>query len=377
MLAYYPITVLLVSAGVLLFALLYKGGGANALIAGGGGASPAPGIVDGETSPSPSPTPTPTPTPTPEAVDSTGRLLPYLSNGLYGYKNTKGQVVIELKYLYAMEFGEGLYTFAATEESGRLLYGLISREGTYVMSPRYTNVRPFSDGYAAVELDEKWGYIDEKGVLVIDCAYREAYDFHDGRAAVRPNSTFGYIDPDGEMAIEPQFEKAGDFGSDMAFVTKDDKRYIINKIGTRITSLSKEDGEKYQEHYAVLHSSERGYCFFNESRSRVFSKFFEEARNFSDNLAAVKLNGKWGFIDKNGTEVVSARFIAVGDYANDRAAMQDETGKWGYIDRTGDIIIPCEYDVAGQFYLNVAVVKKGTVTGIVTKDGTFTELYSE
>jgi hypothetical protein len=42
---------------------------------------------------------------------------------------------------------------------------------------------------------------------------------------------------------------------------------------------------------------------------------FEDARDFSEQLAAVKSGAKWGFIDKAGKIVIPAQFETVGAFA--------------------------------------------------------------
>lgn len=54
------------------------------------------------------------------------------------------------------------------------------------------------------------------------------------------------------------------------------------------------------------------------------------AENFSEGLAAVKINGKWGFIDKTGKMVIPATFSGAKDFSEGLAAVEIN-GKWGYI----------------------------------------------
>ncbi|MBR1660127.1 MAG: WG repeat-containing protein [Oscillospiraceae bacterium] len=71
---------------------------------------------------------------------------------------------------------------AAAETRGKL-------ETEELVPPRYEDAATFSEGYAAVKQNGKWGYIDETGELVIPCRYERAYDFSEGYAVVSPNVT--------------------------------------------------------------------------------------------------------------------------------------------------------------------------------------------
>jgi hypothetical protein len=58
------------------------------------------------------------------------------------------------------------------------------------LAARYTSVKPFADGLAAVAIvprgarAKKWGFIDETGRIVIPMRYEVVTSFHDGLAAV-------------------------------------------------------------------------------------------------------------------------------------------------------------------------------------------------
>ena len=61
---------------------------------------------------------------------------------------------------------------------------------------------------------------------------------------------------------------------------------------------------------------------------------YEAAGNFSEGLAAVKENGKWGYIDGTGATVVAAKYASAGSFSEGLAAVKSG-GKYGYVDRTG------------------------------------------
>jgi len=66
----------------------------------------------------------------------------------------------------------------------------------------------------------------------------------------------------------------------------------------------------------------------------VFSKY-EEASDFSEGLARIKLNGKWGYIDKTGKEIIPLKYEALNELEN--GFMGAELNKkWkGYMDKKG------------------------------------------
>lgn len=95
---------------------------------------------------------------------------------------------------------------------------------------------------------------------------------------------------------------------------------------------------------------------------------YDNAEDFSEGLAAVKLDGKWGFIDKMGNEVVPLEYEQVDSFSEGLAAVK-QNGKWGYIDKAGKEVVPCKYDNARSFSEGLAVVGLNGKWGFIDKTG--------
>jgi hypothetical protein len=64
---------------------------------------------------------------------------------------------------------------------------------------------------------------------------------------------------------------------------------------------------------------------------------------FSEELAAVEIDGKWGFIDKTGQMVIQPQFAKPSLFAKPYyfvggLALVWAGEKWGYIDKTGKYV---------------------------------------
>ena len=95
------------------------------------------------------------------------------------------------------------------------------------------------------------------------------------------------------------------------------------------------------------------------SRMTVISCKYEEARDFSEGLAAVQLSGYWGFIDKIGREVIPFKYKSVRDFSGGYAMVFD--GKfWGAIDKNGAAVVSCTYE-------NISLVN-AILAGIIEKE---------
>src|SRR5688572_1195390 len=82
-------------------------------------------------------------------------LFKIYENGLYGYIDSTGKVVIPPKYKSAGEFSEGL---APVRENG--YYGYIDESGKYVLHPQYDYAQTFINGFAKININGNANIID-------------------------------------------------------------------------------------------------------------------------------------------------------------------------------------------------------------------------
>ena len=76
---------------------------------------------------------------------------------------------------------------------------LLSLTACQSTGPKYRNVRSFSEGLAAVQVQSgQWGFINERQQWVIQPRFDEAKEFQGGKAAVRQNAKWGFINKRGE-----------------------------------------------------------------------------------------------------------------------------------------------------------------------------------
>ena len=69
----------------------------------------------------------------------------------------------------------------------------------------------------------------------------------------------------------------------------------------------------------------------------------------------MKLAGKWGYINKEGKEVIPRKYDCIWSFSEGLAKVELD-GKYGVIDKKGDEIIPCKYDEVRFFSKGLAKV---------------------
>ncbi|OUT17570.1 hypothetical protein B9N60_04600 [Campylobacter concisus] len=95
---------------------------------------------------------------------------------------------------------------------------------------------------------------------------------------------------------------------------------------------------------------------------------FDGAWSFNKGFAKVKKDGKWGYINTKGEQIVECKFDYVGDF-KDGLAMVEKDGKRGYINTKGEQIVECKFDYVGDFKDGLAMVEKDGKRGYINTKG--------
>ncbi len=100
---------------------------------------------------------------------------------------------------------------------------------------------------------------------------------------------------------------------------------------------------------------------------------FELAFPFQEGLAAVSVSKKYGFINTRGKLAIRLQFDDARSFFEDVAAVMISQGgnrnKWGYIDKSGKFIIKAKYDSVSDFFNVTADVTIGDKNYTIDKSG--------
>lgn len=229
-----------------------------------------------------------------------------------------------------VEFHDGL---AVIEKFGERRYGYINRNFEIVIPVKYSIVRHFREGLAAVFSGGKWGYFNQDGKQIIPFMYKCCGNFHEGLAWVRLNGKYGYINQQGEEITPCKYDDTGNFYEGLAAVKLNGKCGYINQQGEEVISCK-----------------------------------YDHVRDFHEGITCVKLYGTYGLINKNGTEILSPKYDYIDDFC-EGLARTHFSDKWGYINQKGEKVIPCEYDFIGNFHEGYALVKERNEYILIDRNG--------
>ncbi|MCD7947544.1 MAG: WG repeat-containing protein [Oscillospiraceae bacterium] len=351
-------------------------------------------------------------------ITYTNGVFSLYKDGLAGYVDSDGEEICAFIYEDIAAYDNGLGMVIQDGKAGFVGETTIPcvYDGMYLGYDLYNaNYRFFSD-WAAVRLDEKWGYIDKQGNTMIPFLYEETEAAYDGGAliAVKLDGMWGYIDRDGETALPFRYTKASGFTDGFATVVLDGAISTINTDGDVLSSIPYEEinenffwsfGEEFSNYAAVCRDGLWGIatadlteeiipCMYedisvnqNDSKTNikamldgkwgyinienevVFPFIMDTSMMADEGLICFRADGLWGYMDMCQRMIVAPTYIQASSFSGGMARVQQRDGKWGFIDKTGAWLVAPVYDDAKNFSCGLAAVQKDGLWGFVDVTG--------
>lgn len=265
--------------------------------------------------------------------------LCYVSeNKKIGYINTKGVLVIPTIYTQASDFKNG---FAIVQATDKGLFGVIDTKGKLVIPYTYKNIGSFSTRGIAlanipnnkveqVLINTKGKIIKNLGNIVVGNLVNTLYKFDNGSFIASDTTTkkFGLINEKGE-AICP-FKYSG----------------VTNSLTNNIL-IANINGTKSKDDW-WNETTGGSWVLVNTVTGKEICQPIaaEKLGVLSDGMVAFMRNGKWGFLNSNGKEIIKPTYGYVQAFEFGLARvfnkkpsfMDDGPPQMGYINKTGEIV---------------------------------------
>ena len=110
------------------------------------------------------------------------------------------------------------------------------------------------------------------------------------------------------------------------------------------------------------------YGFINKDGEEIIPCKYEDADAFSDGLAKVKSADGWGFVNENGEEIISCKYEEAHYFWLGLTKVKSAEG-WGTINKDGEEIIPCKYEEVESVRKGMAKVKSKEGWGLANENG--------
>lgn len=256
----------------------------------------------------------------------------------------------------------------------------------------YDDVSVFSNNYCAVKRKESWGFVDRFGETRVSCKLKAAgaYTKSDMAPVVDSQGTAYFIDKNGDKmlvsnqiyqrygllidgiiaaqqtngkyvyvdqdfnVLHGEYDYATTMNYNVAAVQSGDTWKIIDNNGKELITTPYAD--VIRDEKDIVYRNERlfvslgsGYIMIDSAGNQIGTQTFEDAKLFADTTyAAVKIDGSWCFIDRDGNLKSENRYEDARSYLNGMAAVK-VSGKWGFVDENEELKIAAEFNDARDF----------------------------
>ncbi len=284
------------------------------------------------------------------------------ADGKFGYISADGIEIAPYEYEFATPFNDGV----ALVKNGNK-YGFIDKDGKEYLPFIYDNASPFSEGLAYFEIGDKYGFINKQGEEVLLLDFDSISSFNEGLAYFSNGGKYGYIDKNGKVVIDNVYDDASYFENGLAVVRKGGNYGCINKDGKTIIPF---------EYSAIYSDEEKINCVNFETDENVYYDFdgniiknsesvepkqifdekdFAYIGNYdgiivlSENLVSVIKDGEAYLYNVNGKMISEKAYQTIHNYGD--TIVFELNDKDGIMDKNGNEIVPAKYDYIHRYNL--------------------------
>ena len=262
-----------------------------------------------------------------------------------------------------------------TKRNGK--YGAVNQEGTTVLYPEYDNV--YTGGmylnalkdkdififdlngnkietnevsktktenanyYITIDKNNKYKVVDSKDNIIIDKDYTYIEYLPGDYFIVERDSKSGIIDSNGKSVIELKYDSISRINETDILQMETNKNIALYNLNMKeIVSMDNAIVKEVKDEKAyLLLYSDTDFKYLDKKGNILTSQNLFE----NNSLFAKNINGKWGFVDKDGNLKVQNDYELVTDFNKYGFAGIKKDGKWGSINQNGEVVQEPTYDL--------------------------------
>lgn len=255
------------------------------------------------------------------------------SKDAWGYVDSYGNQKTPITYVSAAPFTKAEMA-PVVDQKGECYF--IDNTGSRVLASK-EKCKSFgisSDDIIKVELENgKYSYCDSE-LNKLFGEYDDATAFNNGIAAVKENGQWKIINNEGNAKSSTEYadvvadEKNIVFRNDRLFVGDGTGYIMIDSSGKQIGNEKYENAHCFADSTYAAVENDGKWFFIDKNAKRLSDKTYEDARSYSNGLAAVKISGKWGFVDTDENVVIEQQFFGAKDFSEKGSCFVQTGDKW-------------------------------------------------
>lgn len=289
-------------------------------------------------------------------IDKTGKEIIALKYASLGYDFYYGEAGSGALPELVCGFCDGRCTVSINDK-----WGFIDKTGKEVVPLNYRGAYHFDRGVAIVEIaDYKTGLINTEGKFIIPAIYGGIFpDSEFFLVTFSSNTYWGCLNRNGKVIVVPKYQSLANLGNKLFGFGLKDKAGIMDITGKILYQTDAQTSIISRYNDIILVSKDGKYGFITASGKSIIPIQYHQVKiNSESALIGFKRNedSKWGFMDKSGKEVESPIYDEIKEFSGGLAAVK-QNENWGFINEKGALVIPLKYSKAESFVKGWALVK--------------------
>lgn len=313
----------------------------------------------------------------------------------YGIINNKGQILIDFKYKNGYLINKNFYLLE--DQKSQYLYSV--KIGRII---EFEEIDYIDSDRIKIKNDNKYGIINDKFELIVPIEYDELlvgekniigkkenlYFIFDSKLSMKKiknefqkviigpednffvlkNNLWGIIDKNEKKILECEYTSLTPLNEkDVLLGIKNSEKFLINLKTNNVIKIDYENMSMVNDNkIMVLKNGKIGYIDF--MGKEILPVEYEGGFAFDDNKKFIQLKkeGNWFLYKYENKEIIKLDYTDIGEYIDDYMIVEKD-GLYGYINENGKEEIPIQYIMGENFNQGFAVVSKESGFGIINK----------
>ena len=297
-------------------------------------------------------------------------LNPFEQNGLWGYEDENGKIIIQHQWVSAKSF-QGEFAIVQIQK-GKSKYILIDKNGNQGFNEIFDWIENHSDDRFRFKKDNQYGIIEKDGSKKFPVPWKDFLDkddryfgAHNTTGVFRVNETYGLFDNNFQPIIPLEYEKLVAISSTKFVMAKKNRKWgLLSYENDKIEIILNFNFDEldYQYNWKGFNAVKNGklgiidfdgnimipfeYDPFPKSiYPKKYDWWSDDYFPLSGNDILMFKNGKFGIIDNQNNMIIPFGFDDI-EGLNKRKGIYKakQGGKWGIINLKSNWITPPEFD---------------------------------
>jgi hypothetical protein len=274
------------------------------------------------------------------------KYIRYYQNGLCGLMDSDGNKLTEAIYLQIKQFSDGLFRVKRDDK-----WGFVDENGQECIACIFDKVDDFCGGVAKYYEGGLFGFINHKGDRLTDPIYICSEILPNGQIKIKTEFNWGVINQEGIECLPMEYDEVLSFNDIVIGVKKDDGKISLSSTGAVFNC---DDYSLLDAGHICIYSNDKWKLFYTSGKA-VFADSFDEIGTLvKGKMLFLRIGRRYALYNLSEHKYITS-FIYDDMFIcdNGRIAL-NRNGLWGFLDKNGEELIPCEFKKLDNWFGHIS-----------------------